>query len=191
MEQLFQPILKKRKPCVLVEDDKLSDVVKNKMCPALFTIARNNESCYCEDGFLATLRYSVVGSRRITIAPNIDILKFFVTKRPKLVPTLDNVQKYFNSMDDSDMQALVTYSSKVLRTSVEPADMVYVPACYMISETTEKMSDFCGIKLPVLVKNHRGAFEEQQQLLTVHAKRSEILDLIIDSCINQGDTVVA
>ena len=169
--------LMKDVPTVPIGDQK-------SYAPKLFGITRNTETCAPELGYSATVRYGIMGNRRVIMANTSAVWDYLHATEGDAL-TLKKCFDFVKGGTVDQLKGLAAASSDaslpvMYSGTVGPRDMLITPAGWIFYEHVGN-SDVVGVKVNYLARHDLHAFETLSRLHLSVGKPCTMVDEAIAS----------
>lgn len=124
--------------------------------PTFFMLLCGSPSCQAEKHHLATLRYSLAGTRRVILASEADLYTYMKKHNPGAELPFAMMWHAFRNFSAADVSQFVKDGHSVYACTVAPGEMLYTPAGFAVAELAQSLdgSFSIGVKSHVLFKEH-------------------------------------
>jgi hypothetical protein len=138
-------------PGQVLPDTKFTAAAKQDVVPTAFAIAKDKMTCSPEFGHIPNIRLGIRGTRYVVVAPTHELLVYLVGMSN--VPV--DLAKVNHWLKTTNVDGLKTFIDKspshaVFCGTVGPGDVLYIPAGHLFYERISGISDFLGVRLPIL-----------------------------------------
>ena len=136
-----------------------------------------------ETGHIASLRYTVKGTRTVFTAPYASVIGFMMKKdrvSGSGTPTPDMVYSYLKDLSAEQMQELQQACSNVYQGTVGPGDAILLPSNWAFIERVTTGGDCIGLKIQFLGKVHIDEMVKANTVLVAARQPDPMLTAAID-----------
>ena len=107
---------------------------------------------------LACLRLQIAGTREVAMVNSLDVISFLKSEQPDRAPSFTETVPWFNAATESDIKAFFAAGHRVWWATFGVAEMVYVPAGWIISHRVMNAKDCIGLRVGCVSIGDTNAF---------------------------------
>ena len=162
-----------------------SGAVESALKPAVFGIAKGQETTTSEVGHLTCLRFVTHGTRSVTVARTSDLLDFAMSRgETKASITPKRLYQMFKSLNGEMLKKWVNDDKlKLYHGTLSPGDVFLLPCGWTFAERVMGNQDVYGFRVAYVLPSDRDLYAQLNQWLLTCKKPCEVMQKALDKLI--------